>query len=252
MSEQLKWVVVEGRHPIVEALKAGREIREIFVDEGVRDQGIGSLERLAKERGIPVRRVPREEFGRIVRTAAPQGVVAFARPLQYTSLGEMLHSASKAERPGLLLVCDGIVDPHNLGALVRTADASGVDGVIIPKHRAVGLTETVAKASAGAVEYVPIARVTNLARTLDELKKADYWIVGASMEGGQDLWQTDLRGPTALVIGGEGSGISRLVESRCDFLVRIPMLGQVNSLNASVAGALLMYEAVRQRSSVLN
>lgn len=245
MVNERSWVIIEGRHPITEALKAGRKIREILVDEGVREQGLKPLEQLARERGIPVKRKSRDEFRRLAKTAAPQGVIAFARPLEYASLDQVLKSAQ--DDPGLILVCDGIVDPHNLGALIRTADAAGCHGVIIPKHRAVGLTETVAKASAGAVEYVPVVRVTNLTRALEELKRAGYWTVGASMHGGQPLWEADFRIPVAIVIGGEGTGLSRLVESHCDFLVNIPMLGQVNSLNASVAGALFMYEAMRQR-----
>ena len=240
-----EWVLIEGRHPVAEALRAGRVIREVLVDEGVRPEGIEVIERLAEEREVPVRRVPRDTFRRLVTTAAPQGVAAYARPLAYATLDDLLARASGA--PGLILVCDGIEDPHNLGALIRTAEASGCSGVVIPKHRAVGLTETVLKASAGAAEYVPVARVTNLTRALEELKEAGYWVAGAAMTGGRPMWDVDFRGPTALVIGGEGTGLSRLVAETCDYLVSIPMVGRVGSLNASVAGALLLYEAMRQR-----
>lgn len=247
-STESEWVLIEGRHPVTEALRAGREMREILVDQGAREHGLASLLQLAEERNIRVRRVGRDEFRRIVQTATPQGVVAFARPLEYVSLESLLHRSG--ERPGLLLVCDGVVDPHNLGALIRTADASGCDGVVIGKHRAVGLTQTVLKASAGAAEHVPVARVTNVTRALDELKAAGFWIGGASMESDLPLWEADFRGPTAIVVGGEGAGLSRLVAETCDFLVSIPMVGQVGSLNASVAGAILMYEALRQRTQV--
>lgn len=236
--------MVEGRHPVVEALRAGRPMREIVLDQGVRLEGLATLERLAKERGVPIRRVPREEFQRLVRTRAPQGVVAFARPLEYHSLESLIERGR--EGSGLLLVCDGVVDPHNLGALIRTADAAGWDGVVIGKHRAVGLTQAVLKASAGAAEYVPVARVTNVTRALVQLKEAGYWVAGAAMHG-ESMWDVDFTRPTALVVGGEGAGLSRLVEKTCDYLVSIPMAGRIESLNASVAGALLMYEAVRQR-----
>jgi len=242
-----EWVVIEGRHPVSEALRAGRPLREILVDQGVREHGIAELEQLARAKGVPLRRVARGEFRRIARSAVPQGVLAYARPLEYASLESIL--ARPKEAPGLLLVCDGIEDPHNLGALIRTADGAGFHGVVIPKHRAVGLTETVLKASAGAAEYIPVAQVTNITRTLEELKEVGYWVTGASQDGAGLLWEADFRGPTAIVVGGEGSGLSRLVEKTCDFLVSIPMAGRVSSLNASVAGAILMYEAVRQRRS---
>lgn len=242
-----QWVLIEGRHPVIEMLRAGREVREILVAEGVRAHTIQDVERLAQERGVPVRRIAKEEFRRLVRTPAPQGVAAHARPIEYASLEELL--ARDQGKPGLLLVCDGIVDPHNLGALIRTADASGCTGVIIPKHRAVGLTPTVLKASAGAAAHVPVAQVTNVNRALELMKDAGYWVGGAAMDGERTLWQVDFRVPTAIVIGGEGQGLSRLVAERCDFLISIPMVGRVSSLNASVAGALLMYEALRQRST---
>ncbi len=246
--QSAEWVVIEGRHPVAEAIRAGREIREVLIDEGTREHALGTLTELAEERGIPVRRVSRDEFRRHVQSPTPQGVVAFARPLSYASLEALVRQDS--QQPGFLLICDGVVDPHNLGALIRTADASGCDGVVIGKHRAVGITQTVLKASAGAAEYVPVAQVTNISRALKELKELGYWIAGATMDGELPLWDADFRGPTALVVGGEGAGLSRLVAETCDFLITIPMKGQVASLNASVAGAILMYEVVRQRTLV--
>lgn len=239
------WLVIEGRNPVLEALAAGRTVKEVLIAAGARGRALLEIEEAAARRGVPVRRLPRRELERITRTAAPQGVAAFASPIAYTPLEEVL--AATDGEPGLLLVCDGIVDPHNLGALIRTADAAGAHGVVIPKRRAVGLTATVIKASAGAAAYVPVAQVVNLTRTLLELKERGFWVAGAAMEGSTPLWEADFRSPTALVVGSEGKGLSRLVAEACDFLVSIPMYGSISSLNASVAGALLLYEAVRQR-----
>lgn len=239
------WFVIEGRNPVLEALASGRPVKEVLIAEGSRGRAILEVEEAAARRGVPVRRVPRHQLERVAETSAPQGVVALAAPISYTPLEQVLEAARAG--PGLLLVCDGIVDPRNLGALIRTADAAGAHGVIVPKHRAAGLTATVMKASAGAAAHVPVAQVVNVPRTLHLLKEHGYWVAGAAAEGSIPYWEADFRAATALVVGSEGKGLSRLVAETCDFLVSIPMYGAVSSLNASVAGAVLLYEAVRQR-----
>lgn len=241
-----EWLLVGGRHPVLEALAAGAEIREVLVAEGARGSVIEEIERAAAQRGIEVRRLPRPEIDKMAPLDVHQGVLAYVRPVPYAPLDALLERA-RAAGPGLLLVLDGIEDPHNLGALIRTCDAAGAHGVIIGKHRAAGLTEAAIKASAGAAYYVPVARVANIAQTLELLKEEGYWTIGASPRGDRLLWDVDFTTPTAIVIGGEGKGLSRLVEERCDLRVRLPMAGAVSSLNASVAGALFLYEAVRQR-----
>ena len=240
-----EWLVIEGRNPVLEALASGRRVKEVLIAEGSRGRAAFEVEEAAARRGVPVRRVPRRELERLAETTAPQGVIALAAPIGYTPLEKILEAARPG--PGLLLVCDGIVDPRNLGALIRSADAAGAHGVIVPKHRAAGLTATVMKASAGAAAHVPVAQVVNVSRTLLFLKEQGYWVAGAAAEGSVPLWKADLRGSIALVVGSEGKGLSRLVAETCDFLVSIPMYGAVSSLNASVAGAILLYEAVRQR-----
>ena len=244
------WIAVAGRHPVMEALHAQREIREILIAEGARGQAVEEIERTAEERGIGVRRLPRSEIDRRSPLPTHQGVLAYVRPIAYAEL-EIVLERARSRGPGLLLVLDGVEDPQNLGALIRTGDAAGVHGVIIGKHRSPGLTEAAIKASAGAAYYVPVVQVTNIAQTLEILKREGFWTVGASPRGELSLWDVDFTAPTAIVIGGEGKGLSRLVAERCDMRAHLPMAGAVSSLNASVAGALFLYEAVRQRRAGL-
>lgn len=245
MSREDRWSLVAGRQPVREALLSGREIREVLLAEGVKPGSVKPIEDLARKKGIPLRRIARAELNRLTRLDVVQGVAAWIRAIEYTPLEDIVASAKG--QSGLIVVCDGIEDPHNLGAIIRTADAAGAHGVVVPKRRAVGLTETVVKASAGAALHVPVARVTNVARTITLLKEEGYWAIGADMDGETPLWEADFTSPVALVIGGEGKGLSRLTAQLCDVRVSIPMLGNVNSLNASVAAAILLYEVVRQR-----
>jgi 23S rRNA (guanosine2251-2'-O)-methyltransferase len=239
---------LEGRNPVMEALKSGREINKIFIQKGEREGSIVKIIAMAKEKRIIVQEVERQKLDSLSSTRAHQGVIAFVSMQQYVEAEDILEKAAqKGEHPFVILV-DEVNDPHNLGSILRTADAAGVHGVIIPKRRAVGLTAAVAKASAGAIEYVPVARVTNLGQTIDKLKEQGIWIVGADMDGDKNFYDADLKGPIGLVIGSEGEGVGRLIKEKCDFLVKIPMKGKITSLNASVAGAVLMYEVVKQRN----
>ncbi|MBP2018387.1 23S rRNA (guanosine2251-2'-O)-methyltransferase [Symbiobacterium terraclitae] len=240
---------IEGRNPVLEALRAGRALNRLLVARGAREGSIRQVVALARERGVVVQEVDRERLDAMAQGRNHQGVIALAAAHRYHDLDDLLARAAASGEDPLLLVLDGIEDPQNLGSLLRTADAAGVHGVIIPERRAVGLTETVAKVSAGAVEYVPVARVTNIARTLDTLKERGYWVVGTHQDGRELYYEARLTGPLAVVIGSEGKGMSRLVREKCDFVVRLPMLGHVTSLNAAVAGAILVYEIRRQRSS---
>jgi 23S rRNA (guanosine2251-2'-O)-methyltransferase len=238
---------IEGRNPVLEALKAGREIDKILVAKGSEKGSIQKIIGIAKEKKIPIQYVERQKIDQLSESHAHQGVMAFVAAYQYAELEEILQRAEQKKDAPFLLLLDGITDPHNLGSILRTADAAGVDGVIIPKRNAVGLTATVAKTSAGAVEYVPVVKVPNLSQNIDKLKRNGFWIIGADMDGEKDYYHEELTGKIALVVGSEGSGIGRLIKEKCDFLVRIPMKGKVGSLNASVAASILMYEAVRQR-----
>ena len=236
-----------GRNPVLEALRSGQPLRRITVQTDIEGRPLAEVFKLAGERDVPITRADRRVLDQVTAGGAHQGVVAYTAAVAYASLDDILQRAAAAGEEPFLLVCDGVSDPHNLGALIRSAEGAGCQGVIIPERRSAGLTGTVAKASAGAVAHIPVAQVTNLTKALEELKKAGYWVVGAAMEGEKTLWEQDLQGPIAVVIGAEGGGLSRLVTEHCDFLVHIPMRGRVASLNASVAGALLMYEVVRQR-----
>lgn len=237
---------VEGRRPVLEALRAGR-LRRLLVAEGARGAAVDQLLAAAAAAGIPVTRVPRAELDRMAATDRHQGVIGDAAPIAYADVDQLLARAGRRGEPPLLLVCAEIQDPQNLGSLLRTADAAGVHGVIIPRHRSAALTPAVARASAGAVEHVPVARVINLARTLEELRRQGLWACALAADAERTLYEADLTGPLAIVVGSEGRGIPRLVREKCDFAVRIPMHGRIESLNAAVAGALVMYEAVRQR-----
>jgi 23S rRNA (guanosine2251-2'-O)-methyltransferase len=238
-----------GINPVLEALKAGRPVQRLLVfDQRKQDRDVQAILRLARERGAEVRFASRDALNREAPGVNHQGVIAVAAAKQYANLDEILKSPADKGQVPLFLVLDGVEDPRNLGAILRTADAAGVHGVIIPERRAAGLTETVAKAAAGAMEHVPVVKVVNIVNTLDELKKAGVWVAGAEAGGDMVYWKADLARPTALVLGGEGRGVRRLVRERCDYLISLPLLGRISSLNVSVAAGILLYEAIRQRS----
>ena len=239
--------IIEGRNAVIEALRAGVDIDKIFIAKGEADSSLGHIASAAREKGIVVVDADRRKLDGMSRTHSHQGVIAQAAVRAYASVDDILSAARERGEEPLIVVCDELSDPHNLGAVIRTADAAGAHGVIIPKRRSAGLTAIVGKTSAGAVAHVPVARVPNLPALLRELKEEGVWIFGAAMDGSTPLHQADLKGPAAIVIGSEGSGLGRLVEENCDFTVSIPMFGKINSLNASAAAAVLLYEAVRQR-----
>ncbi|SHK42389.1 23S rRNA (guanosine(2251)-2'-O)-methyltransferase RlmB [Paramaledivibacter caminithermalis] len=239
--------IIEGRNPVIEALKAEREIDKILVSKGNLEGSIKKITAMAKEKKIPVQYVDKNKLNQISMLGSHQGVIAYVAAYNYYEVEDILELASNKSEDLFLIILDEITDPHNLGSIIRTVNASGAHGIIIPKRRSVGLTATVAKTSAGAIEYVPVAKVTNLSRTIDYLKEKGVWVIGADMKGDKVHYDSDLTGNIALVIGSEGKGISRLVKEKCDFLVKLPMKGQVSSLNASVAASILMYEALRQR-----
>lgn len=236
-----------GKNPITEALKSGRPLEKLFIAEGIKQASIVGLSKMAKERGVIIQRVHRQKLDQLTGGANHQGIVAIVAAYHYFELSQVMEAARNKGEALFLIVLDGVEDPHNLGSILRTADAAGAHGVVIPKRRAVGLTATVAKTSAGAIEYVPVVRVTNLTRTLKELKQQGCWVTGAEASAKLSYTDVDFTIPTALVIGSEGKGISRLVRESCDYLVHLPMRGEVNSLNASVAAGLLMYEVLRRR-----
>ncbi len=239
--------IIEGRNAVIEALRAGASIDKIYLLKGDTDATLGHIASAAREKGIVVVDADRRKLDGMSRTHAHQGVVAVAAVREYVSIEDILQVAQERGEPPLLVICDELSDPHNLGAVIRTAECAGAHGVIIPKRRSAGLTATVAKTSAGAVSYVPVARVSNLPAAIRELQKAGVWIFGTAADGDTSLYQADLKGPAAIVIGSEGDGMGRLVGECCDFRVSIPMKGKLNSLNASAAAAILLYEAVRQR-----
>ena len=240
--------IIEGRNAVIEALRAGTAVDKVYIAKGETDATLGHIASTARGKGIVVVEADRRKLDAMSVTHSHQGVIAVAAVREYASVSDILQSAlDKGEAP-LVVVCDELSDPHNLGAVIRTAEAAGAHGVIIPKRRSAGLTAIVAKTSAGAVSYLPVARVANLTALLRELKEEGLWVFGTAADGSTSLYQADLKGPAAIVIGSEGNGMSRLVREQCDFLVSIPMRGQVNSLNASAAAAVVLYEAVRQRS----
>ena len=240
--------IIEGRNAVIEALRAGTAVDKVYIAKGETDAALGHIASTARGKGIVVVEADRRKLDAMSVTHSHQGVIAVAAVREYASVSDILQSArGKGEAP-LVVVCDELSDPHNLGAVIRTAEAAGAHGVIIPKRRSAGLTAIVAKTSAGAVSYLPVARVANLTALLRELKEEGLWVFGTAADGSTSLYQADLKGPAAIVIGSEGDGMSRLVREQCDFLVSIPMRGQVNSLNASAAAAVVLYEAVRQRS----
>ena len=239
--------IIEGRNAVIEALRAGVTIDKIFIARGETDATLGHIASSAREKGIVVVDADRRKLDSMSRTHSHQGVIAQAAVREYASVDDILNAAREKGEAPLIVVCDELSDPHNLGAVIRTADAAGAHGVIIPKRRSAGLTAIVGKTSAGAVAHVPVARVPNLPALLEELKKQGLWVFGTAADGAARLYDADLKGPAAIVIGSEGEGMGRLVREHCDVLVSIPMRGKLNSLNASAAAAILLYEAVRQR-----
>ena len=238
--------LIEGRNAVIEALRAGTAIDKIYLAKGETDKTLGHIASRAREAGVVVVEADRRKLDAMSRTHSHQGVIALA-VREYVSVQSILDAAAAKGEPPLLVVCDEISDPHNLGAILRTAECAGAHGLIIPKRRSAGLTAIVGKTSAGAVSYLPVARVANLTSVLKDLKKQGVWIFGTAAGASTDLYSADLKGPAAIVIGSEGDGMSRLVAENCDFLVSIPMKGHISSLNASAAAAILLYEAVRQR-----
>lgn len=239
---------IEGRNPVLEALRSGRLVHRIMMSKDVEhNPAITEILEISRKKRVPVENVHFDVIRSRAKTSAPQGIIAFVAPKTYISLERLIGDAKENTPTPLFVMLDGLEDPHNLGAILRTADAAGVNGVIIPERRSVQLTDTVAKVSVGAIEYVPVARVGNLNNAIKMLKDEGFWVIGVDGEGKTPYTSIDYKPPTTIVIGGEGKGVSRLVKENCHEVVRIPMLGQISSLNASVAAAVIMYEAVRQR-----
>ena len=243
--------MVAGRNAVMEALKGSRSVNKLMIANGSTEGSIKEIIAVAKEKGVNIQYCDRSKLDSIARGIRHQGVLAQVAPVQYAELEDILQVAKDRNEPPFIVLLDELEDPHNLGAILRTADAAGVHGVLIPKHRSCPLSATVAKTSAGAVEHVPVARVGNLVQTIKKLKQEGLWVAAADMDG-KDYYDTDLTGPLLLIIGSEGQGVGRLVKEQCDFVVRIPMVGKINSLNASVAGSILMYEAMKQRRKAMN
>lgn len=241
---------VHGVNPVRELLRAGGDAAELWVAEGAERGRLGEILRLAREAGVRLKEAPRQKLDRLAGTDRHQGVVAVVADYRYRDLGDLLDLARARGEAPLLVLLDGIEDPQNLGAIIRSAHALGSHGVVIPRDRAAGITSAAAKASAGAVEHCPVARVTNLAQAIDTLKESGVWVVGLASDGSADIGSVDLTPPTALAVGSEGQGLRRLVRERCDHVARIPMSGEIGSLNASSSAAICLYEAVRQRGRV--
>ena len=237
---------IEGRNAVIEAIRAGKTIDRLFILSGNQDGPIRTIIDKAKKMDTIVSYVTKERLDQLSQTGKHQGVIAYSAAYEYAEVEDILAAAREKNEAPFILLLDSIEDPHNLGAIIRTAHQAGAHGIIIPKRRAVGLTATVAKTSAGAINYLPVAKVTNLAVTIEELKKEGIWFVCADMDG-EMMYKLDLKGPIGLVIGSEGEGVGRLIKEKCDFIAKIPMYGQVDSLNASVAAGILAYEIVRQR-----
>lgn len=237
---------IEGRNAVIEAYRAGRAIDRIYIQDGCQDGPVMTIKREARKHDTVIKYVARERLDQLSETGKHQSVIAYAAAYEYVQVEDILEKAREKGEPPFLILLDNIEDPHNLGAIIRTANLAGAHGVIIPRNRAVGLTATVARTSAGALNYTPVARVTNLARTIEELKKEGLWFVCADMDGTM-MYDLDLKGPIGLVIGNEGEGVGKLVREKCDMVASIPMKGQIDSLNASVAAGVLAYEILRQR-----
>jgi len=238
--------VIEGRNAVIEAFRAGKTIDKLFVLEHCKEGSMNTVLREAKKQGTVINYVKKERLDQMSETGKHQGVIAYIAAYEYGSVEDILKKAEEKGEAPFLIILDNVEDPHNLGAIIRTANLAGAHGVIIPKRRAVGLTSTVAKTSAGAINYTPVAKVTNIVRTIEELKEKGLWFVCADMDG-TTMYDLDLKGPIGLVIGNEGKGVSRLVKEKCDFIAKVPMFGDIDSLNASVAAGVLAYEIVRQR-----
>lgn len=239
-------LTIEGRNAVIEAIRAGKTIDKLFVLDGCQDGPVRTILREAKKLDVIVNYVKKERLDQMSETGKHQGVIAYAAAYTYGTVEEMFKRAEEKGEAPFLIFLDGIEDPHNLGSIIRTANQAGAHGVVIPKRRAVGLTATVAKASAGAINYTPVAKITNLSKTMEELKERGMWFVCGDMNG-ETMYHMDLTGPMGVVIGNEGEGVSRLVKEKCDFVASIPMFGDIDSLNASVAAGILSYEIVRQR-----
>lgn len=237
---------IEGRNAVIEAFRSGKPIDKIFVLDGCQDGPISTIKREAKKADVMIKYVAKERLDQLSETGKHQGVIAYAAAYEYASVEDILKNAKQKGEDPFVILLDGIEDPHNLGAIIRTANQAGAHGVIIPKNRAVGLTATVAKASAGALNYTPVAKVTNISKTIEELKKEGLWFACADMDG-EVMYKLNLKGSIGLVIGNEGDGVSRLVKEKCDYVASIPMKGDIDSLNASVSAGILAYEIVRQR-----
>lgn len=248
MSEEVKVksLIIEGRNAVIEALRSGKTVDKLFVLDGCQDGPIRTIVREAKKHDTILKFVTKERLDQLSEAKKHQGVIAYVAAYEYSDVEDIFALAEKKGEDPFIILLDNIEDPHNLGAIIRTANLAGAHGVIIPKHRAVGLTATVAKTSAGALNYTPVAKVTNLTKTMEELKDRGLWFVCADM-GGESMYRLNLTGPIGLVIGNEGEGVSRLVKEKCDFVASIPMKGDIDSLNASVAAGVLAYEIVRQR-----
>ena len=244
--KEIQSLTIEGRNAVIEAFRSGKPVDKVFILDGCQDGPIRTVVREAKKHDTIIHFVSKERLDQISETGKHQGVIAYAAAYEYAEVEDMLALAKEKGEDPFILLLDNIEDPHNLGAIIRTANLAGAHGVIIPKRRAVGLTATVAKTSAGALNYTPVAKVTNLAKTMEELKEKGLWFVCADM-GGESMYRLNLKGPIGLVIGNEGEGVSRLVKEKCDFIASIPMKGEIDSLNASVAAGVLAYEIVRQR-----
>ena len=245
---EIKNDMIEGRNAVIEALRAGRAIDKIFIARGDVDKTLGHIASKAREKGVVVVEADRRKLDFMSQTHAHQGVIALAGVREYCQISDILALAEQRQEPPFVIVCDEISDPHNLGAIIRSAECAGAHGIIIPKRRSAGLTAIVDKASAGAAEHALIARVPNISAAIKELKEQGLWVYGTAADGQSDLWHTDFTGAMALVIGSEGDGMGRLVKENCDFVVSLPMKGRVSSLNASAAAAVTMYEVLRQRS----
>ncbi len=239
---------IYGRNPVLEALASKREIDKIYLQDGITHSQISKVVALAKENRILYKFASRKKLDELADGGNHQGVVAFVAAHKYATVEDILNKAKGKGEPPFILIADGLSDPHNLGSIIRTANAAGMHGVIIPKNRSVSLNAVVSKVSAGAIEYIPVAKVANISQTIEKLKREGVWVAGTDLQATDFHYNSDLKGALAIVIGSEGEGISRLVREKCDFLVKIPMIGEIESLNASVAAGILIYEAVRQRS----
>lgn len=238
---------IEGRNPVLEALKSGRTIDKIYLAKGDRQGSVAKIAAMARSRRIPVVEVDRKKLDEMAVTSAHQGVIANIPPVDYVELEDIIKAAEEKQEPLFVVILDEIEDPHNLGSVIRTANAAGAHGVIIPKHRSAAMTAAAVKTAAGACFYTPVARVTNLAQTMRKLKEKGVWLTGADMAGEKNIFEADFSGPVGIVIGNEGKGMSRVVKEECDFLVRIPMKGEIDSLNASVSASIFLYQVVKAR-----